>query len=161
MCIQRHNDLIAQRALIFEIEPRQGQAKSLCLLRACGNQFQGELAGKRPQVCQDLNRLLAVGGQPVLKQHRLQHGLQLIVRARGYDQVMCRLGAGSRHIVNQIVRSVLPAAMVEKLNPHISVDGEHPIADLVNLVDQFSLGHIETKGHDGYGLETGTRSSNR
>ena len=74
---------------------------------------------------------------------------------------MCRLGASSRHIVNQIVWSVLPAAMVEKLNPHISVDGEHPIADLVNLVDQFSLGHIEAKGHDGYGFETGTRSSNR
>ena len=79
MCVQWHNDLIAQRALIFEIEPRQGQAKSLRLLRACGNQFQRKLAGKRPQICQNLNRLLAVGGQAMLKQHRLQHSLQLIV----------------------------------------------------------------------------------
>jgi hypothetical protein len=130
-------------------------------LRACGNQFQGELTRKRAQVRQYLNRLLAVGGQAVLKQYRLQHGLHLIVRARGDDQIVCRVGTGSRHIVNQIVRSILPAAMVEKLYSHISVNGEHPIADLVNLVDQLSLGPIEAKCHDGYGLETGTRSSNR
>ena len=36
-----------------------------------------------------------------------------------------------------------------------------PVIDLVNLVDQLSLGHIEAKGHDGYGFETDTRSSNR
>ena len=74
---------------------------------------------------------------------------------------MGRLGAGSWHIVNQIIRSVLPTSMVEKLNPHISVDSKHPIADLMNLVDQFSLSHIEAKGYNGYGLETSTRSSNR
>ena len=51
--------------------------------------------------------------------------------------------------------------MIKKLNAHISVDGEHPIADLVYLVNQFSLGHIEAKGHDGHCFETGTRRSNR
>jgi hypothetical protein len=33
MCIQGHDDLIAQRALIFEIEPRQGQTECFRLLR--------------------------------------------------------------------------------------------------------------------------------
>ena len=92
----------------------------------------------------------------MLKQYRLQHRLQLIFRVRGDDQIVCGLRAGSRHKVNQVVRSVLPSAMVEELNPHISVDGEHPIADLVDFIDQFSLSNIEAKGHDGNRPEAGT-----
>jgi hypothetical protein len=51
--------------------------------------------------------------------------------------------------------------MVEELDAHVAIDGEHPIADLVNLVDQLALGHIEAKGHDGYGLKLAQRQQPR
>ena len=44
MCIQGYNDLVPQCALVFEIQPCQGEAEGLRLLRRRLYQFQGQLS---------------------------------------------------------------------------------------------------------------------
>ena len=42
-----------------------------------------------------------------------------------------------------------------KLNAHIAINGEYPVANLMDFIDQFSLGDIQSKSHDRYRFETG------
>ena len=39
-------------------------------------------------------------------------------------------------VVDQIVGSVTPAAVVEELDAHVAVDGEHPVARVVDFADE-------------------------
>ena len=76
-----------------------------------------------------------VGRKMVLLQDGSEHGLDFFKRSRCDYDLVAKVGRHVRAVVNQVVRTIRSATMIEELDTHIAVDRKHPIADLMNLVD--------------------------
>ena len=69
------------------------------------------------------------------------------------------LGNRRGRVVDQVVGTVAASAVVEELDAHVPVDGEHPVAGVVHLVDQRPLGRRQLQADDrpGGGIRRRTR----
>ena len=160
MRIQRRDDLVGQGALAFEVKPGQGQPQSLGLAAGGGNQPQGDLAGQRAQRPQNLFRRALVGSQSALKQHRPQRGMQLRDGARGNDQLAGASGDRRGRVVDEVIRPPPPAPVVVKLDAHVAIDRQRPVADPMRVENQLPLPRIQLQRLDGLQVEVRTRARN-
>ena len=72
----------------------------------------------------------------IRSEYGANHGFDFCDRSRGHQNAMPRQSDSLRRVVNQILGSISPASVVEKLDAQIPVESDHPIANLVQLVQQ-------------------------
>ena len=150
--IERHDDLVAQGSLMLQEHARQRQPEGFGPCRRRRDELEGETPGKRPQVSEDDGRLPLPGVEAVFRQHGAEDGFQLIERSRADNEAVAVFGR-RRRVVDQIVGTVAPAAVIEELDAHVPIEGEHPVAGVVDFADQCAAVGTEHQTDDRPGLE--------
>ena len=117
-------------------------------------------AGQRAELRQDEHRVLHVRVEAVLFEDRPEHRLQLGQRPRADDQPVTVRRCGRRRVVDQIVGSITAAPVIEELDAHVPIDGEHPVADVVDLADEGAFGGLQLQTDDRPRIEIGRRTGN-
>jgi hypothetical protein len=133
--IQRDDDLLCEDALVLKVHARERKAKRLCTLRGGRNQLQRKSTRQRTQLVEDSYGMTALGLEPVSLKDRANHGLELGHGTGRDHESMPNTAKHLWRVVDEVVRSPWLPAMVEELNTHIPVEGEHPVAHLVHLVE--------------------------
>ena len=152
--IERHDDLILECALVLQIHPREREAQGLGALRCRGNELQGKAPRQRPKLLEDRHRVSSLGLQPIGFEHRAKYRLQLGDGPRCDHESMTEAANDVRRVVDQVVGTPSPAAVVEELNPHVAIQCENPIADLVNLMEESPVLGIQSQSDDRSQIES-------
>ena len=90
----------------------------------------------------------ASASRPYSSRTGTDHRLQLGQGPRADDQPVAVRRRGRRRVVDQIVGSVTAAPVVEELDAHVPIDGEYPVADVVNLADEGALRGLQLQTDD-------------
>ena len=134
--IERHDDLVAQRALMGQEHPRQRQSEGLGPRRRRRDELERQPPRERAQLIEDGHGLRLFRFETVLAQHGSENRLQLAERPRADDEAVSVLGRCRRRVVDEVVGAVAAAAVVEELDAHVPVHGEHPVTRLVHFADE-------------------------
>jgi hypothetical protein len=100
----------------------------------------------------------ALGLKPVLLEDRTQERLELGDRTGRDDKPMPQRARHVRRVVDEVIRPRRVPAVVEKLDAEVAVEREHPVAHLVNLMEERTVVGTERQAHDGTEVDTALAS---
>ena len=79
----------------------------------------------------------------VLVEHWEKHGLQLGNGARCDRQPVTNCISNIWRVINEVIRTFALTTMIKELNAHVAIESDHPVADLMNLMEECPFLGIE------------------
>lgn len=120
-----------------------------------GGELKGEAAGEGAQFAQQGVGTVQVPAEVVILKDQLEEAANFSLGAGGDDDPASTVAGEVGAVVNEVFRAATGRVMVEELDAQALVYGEHPIADLVDLVKQRLLVSFENQGGHGPENEAG------
>ena len=157
--VERRHDLVPQGALIPQEQARQRHAEGFgpCRRRRC--ELERQTSGERSKLVEDDDRVsFPLGIEAVVFQHGSQERFQLGEGSRTDEEAVAVAGRRRGGVVDQVVGAVAPSTVVEELDAHVPIDGEHPVAGVVHCADEGAFAGTQHQTADRAGSEIRRRS---
>jgi hypothetical protein len=117
-------------------------------LRRRRDELERESPGQRTELVEQHHRVAPLGLEPVLPEDWAQERFELGDRARGNDEPVTERARHVRRVVDQVVGARGVPAVVKELDAEVAIEREHPVAHLVDLMEECAVVGSEREAHD-------------